>query len=736
MLSEILHRIRGISLIWKLLIPFAFFSFAGTTILVYIGLTSQQDIIKNEEKAGLLNYYKLFQTHIDTTGEKALALSTMIANDGNVKNMMAAGDRDGLKRYLLPVFQKLQNDFGIRQFHLHQPPGKSFLRLHLPDKFGELLAYRRTILDSMRTRKGISGLEWGVSGLGIRGVAPIIKDDTLVGSLEIGYPFGPTILNELKNHWGPDFTVFEKRDDNEYSLLATTHSRGYNHLSPEFLEDYKEPEPLILIAPGDNPDRAILLGPLRDYRGDFVGLVQVDVNRSAISERLAMTRRLMVIVGISGIVISFFLVWVVAILFTKPIEEIVKEAREIAEGERETHLDPRPDDEIGKLTDSLNTMLDSLMERRRQVEEYARTLEKKVEDRTEDLVSSEEKYRTLVENLPLIVYRLLEDGSTEFVNPYFSEKLGYTAEEAVGNKNFWLEKICGAPRDQMDEMLEECLKENLNVRKERVVKSKSGETFTFIDHAIPRTDNKKGGKAIEGIMVDITELKELQEKSVRTEEIRLLGEISARFAHEIRNPLATAGGFARRLKDSLPEDTKDHEFAQIIVEEVARLESLLKIILSSLEQVPLCISEVALNGLLEKFLEDNEDYISAKKIRVEALLSSSIPPIQGDEDQLIRALENLLRCSILSIPEGDTLFVQTFAEHEKVFIVIRHKAEKLGDEDVEQFFFPRLTAECDTAVQGLPLSKIIIHRHGGKIDAFREQNDLVLKIELPVSTPE
>jgi PAS domain S-box-containing protein len=736
MLSDVLHRIRGISLIWKLLIPFAFFSFAGTTILVYIGLSSQEDLIKKEEKAGLLNDYKLFQTHIKNTGEKALGLSTIIASDSNVKTMVTGEDREGLEKYLLPVFHKLKSDFGIRQFHVHIPPGKSFLRLHIPEEFGEMLPYRSTVRDSMKTGKGIAGLEWGVSGLGIRGVAPIMTDGLLVGSVEIGYPFGPTLLNELKENWGPDFTVFEKRAREDYSLLATTHSRIYDHLSPEFLGNHEESAPLILIAPGNNPDRAILLGPVKDYSGEIVGLVQVDVNRSAINERLAMTRKLMVIVGIAGIGISFFLVWVVASLFTKPIEEIVKEAREIAEGEREIHLDARPNDEIGMLTDSLNIMLDSLIERRRQVEEYARTLERKVQDRTEELVSSEEKYRTLVENLPLIVYRLLEDGTTEFVNPYFSEKLGYSVDEAVGTKNFWFEKICGHHDGQPDEMLEKCFQENLNVRVERVVKDKDGQSFTFIDHAIPRIDEKNGVKAIEGIMVDITELKELQEKSVRIEEIRLLGEISSRFAHEIRNPLATAGGFARRLKDSLPGETKAHEFARIIVEEVARLESLLKIILSSLEEEPLCISEVDLNGIFEEFLEENKVLITTRKISVDTSFSPANPQIQADKDQLTRALENLLRCAILSIPEGSKIFLQTLGEPEKVVITIRHRAEKMGDEDVEQFFFPRFTAECDTAVQGLPLSKIIIHRHGGKVDVFREDKDLAFKIELPVRATE
>jgi nitrogen-specific signal transduction histidine kinase len=237
-------------------------------------------------------------------------------------------------------------------------------------------------------------------------------------------------------------------------------------------------------------------------------------------------------------------------------------------------------------------------------------------------------------------------------------------------------------------------------------------------------------------MVDITELKELEDKAFRTEEIRLLGEISARFAHEIRNPLATAGGFARRLRDALPENTKNREFASIIVEEVARLEGLLKIMLSSLEPFPLSITMVHLNSIIEAFLVNQKDQISAKGLVVETSLSTAIPGIQGDEKKLTGALENLFKCAILSASQGERIFIQTYGESDKVFVILRHKSDRMGDEDVEQFFFPRVTAECDTVVQGLPLSKIIIHRHGGKIDVSRERDDIFLKIELPTHVPD
>ena len=103
-----------------------------------------------------------------------------------------------------------------------------------------------------------------------------------------------------------------------------------------------------MIAPADHPSSSILIGPIKDYYGDAVAVVEMESDRTKIIRQLTRTRNLMIIVGAGGILVSFVLIWVVAILFTRPIEEIVKRAREIAEGKREARLNPRPDDEIGR----------------------------------------------------------------------------------------------------------------------------------------------------------------------------------------------------------------------------------------------------------------------------------------------------------------------------------------------------------------------------------------------------
>ena len=435
----------------------------------------------------------------------------------------------------------------------------------------------------------------------------------------------------------------------------------------------------------------------------------------------------------TGIVISFLFTFLVAALFTRPIKQIVKEAQDIAQEKRERRLEPRPLDEIGMLTDALNTMIEALRKKRMEIQDYARNLERRVQERTADLVAAMEDYRTLVEHVPLIVYRVLRDGTTEFINSYLTDSLGYTIEEAVRDKTFWRKKICGKDLQGGKDMFTTCFEHGEECWVERQVTHKDGRVLTFIDHAIPTRDESGKTKWVDGIMIDISELKRLQERALQTEEIRILGEISARMAHEIRNPLAAAGGFARRLLDSLPKQDPRHKLAQIIMKEVARLEHFLKILLTSIEPFELSLSPVDVNRLLRSMVVKLEGDLKSRKITVKEAFSREFPDIQGDEQRLNQAFQSLLRHAIVSIPEGGELFLSTDHAGDSVSVILRYKVPHLSEDDLEQFFFPHVEAETESTILDLPLSKIIIHRHGGKVDVLQEEgNALTIRIELPI----
>ena len=264
MFSDFINRFRMISLKWKLLIPYLFFSFVGTTSLVLIGLSSQQEIIKEEEKKELLRYYDIFQVSVRQKAEQALAMATVIAEDPIIEDLLWKQDRSGLLDYVQPLFEKLKKDFGIKQLHFHILPGKSYLRVHKPEQSGEMIAYRTSIMDVLKTGQGAKSLEWGLTGLGIRGIAPVYRNKELAGSMEIGYPFGRSFLEKQTKRWGPDFSVYEKRGPHTYTLLASTKKSGKKFSPSESLAADSLEKTQIFIAPPGFPGIALLAGPLRE----------------------------------------------------------------------------------------------------------------------------------------------------------------------------------------------------------------------------------------------------------------------------------------------------------------------------------------------------------------------------------------------------------------------------------------------------------------------------------------
>ena len=155
--------------------------------------------------------------------------------------------------------------------------------------------------------------------------------------------------------------------------------------------------------------------------------------------------------------------------------------------------------------------------------------------------------------------------------------------------------------------------------------------------------------------------------------------------------------------------------------------------LSSIEPITLCISDVDINRILGVLLNEVEALIYQKGIRIETSLSTILPKIQCDEGLLIRAFDTLVKHAVLSMPEEDLLIVSTSSADEYIYVTIRYTEEGLSEEDLGQFFFPRFTSSTIISEEELPLSKIIIHRHGGKVEVSVEEKNLaVIKVRLPI----
>ncbi len=374
-------------------------------------------------------------------------------------------------------------------------------------------------------------------------------------------------------------------------------------------------------------------------------------------------------------------------------------------------------DETGEIIGSVGILSD--------ISDYKRA-EALVRQRTADLIESEEKYRTLVENVPLVVYRMGPAGEVLFVNQFVEELFGYGPEEILRNPTLWTESLYDEDRGRVRELRRKSTAQGKEFITEYRVRHKNGHMVYVIDQAIPFYAPAGLVSSMDGIIMDVTGRVKLQEDIVRTEGLKTISEVSERLAHEIRNPLVSAGGFARRLLSSMGPDDPNRSKVEIIVKEVGRLELILRMILSYIQPVELHRAMEDLNGLIRSVVESMGVEIGERSARVDLDLDDGLPEAWVDPKQIQRVLENLIKAALSQMPVGSTLIVNTGRRNELFVVEMRYPVQHMAPDDVEHYFYPFTTFQKAHAIIDLPTSKILVEKHGGTIKASLERPGMLL----------
>ena len=239
--------------------------------------------------------------------------------------------------------------------------------------------------------------------------------------------------------------------------------------------------------------------------------------------------------------------------------------------------------------------------------------------------------------------------------------------------------------------------------------------------AILRKDKEK----IESLNRDLAEsletMKHLQGKLMEVEKLSALGRLTADVAHEIRNPLTAVGGFAKRLEKRLPEKTTEKEYARIIVNEVARLERILRDTLTFSREAKYHFQYADLNHLLSCTETKFCDVCQEKRLLLEARPALGLPPCIVDEDQIRQALDNLVTNAIDAMTEGGTLTLATRIVCENgthyVVIDVSDTGPGISPDLLKRIFDPFYSTKKIGQGTGLGLSicKKIMEEHCGSI---------------------
>ncbi|TLM68902.1 MAG: sensor histidine kinase [Deltaproteobacteria bacterium] len=207
---------------------------------------------------------------------------------------------------------------------------------------------------------------------------------------------------------------------------------------------------------------------------------------------------------------------------------------------------------------------------------------------------------------------------------------------------------------------------------------------------------------------------EIEEQLRRADRLSTLGELSAGLAHEIRNPLGSIRGTAEILKDGVAADDPRHEFAEILIKEVDRLNRVLEDFLRFARQAPVERGIFDLNAVVREVLDLTRRQAERNDVAVVADFAE-LPGLPGDGGQIRQALLNLVLNALQAMPAGGQLTVTTRGGTETVEVAVADTGPGIPDGEEERIFKTFVTTRADGTGLGLPISQRIVASHGGQI---------------------
>lgn len=211
------------------------------------------------------------------------------------------------------------------------------------------------------------------------------------------------------------------------------------------------------------------------------------------------------------------------------------------------------------------------------------------------------------------------------------------------------------------------------------------------------------------------EIRANQERLLRAERLSAVGEMAARVAHEIRNPLVAIGGFARLLLREAPDAGPMRENIQIIVSEVRRLETILREVLDYSSPALPKLARVDLARLACEALDLLQWELHEARIRGSCEVEQNLPEARADRDQVFQALINVLNNAVHAMPEGGTLVVCVRKLPGWFEIAVSDTGVGMTAEVCARIFEPFYTTASTGSGLGLTIAQQIFREHRGEI---------------------
>jgi PAS domain S-box-containing protein len=392
-------------------------------------------------------------------------------------------------------------------------------------------------------------------------------------------------------------------------------------------------------------------------------------------------------------------------------------------------------------TDSLNSCLAHTIHRfsdrfqhmhERSIRDHACNLEHEIAVRTNELSESERRYKTLVEEIN-DGYFVIHDERILFANQAFCRMHGTTLEKTLGQP--FLHFVAPEWRDRLREAYLGSSTAPLATSTIEYARIGSAPENSATE-VKGRVADLGQGPVIIGICRDISERVAMERKIRETEHLAYVGHLTASLSHELRNPLSSIKMNLQILSRKMELDAFDRRRMEIVVQEVSRLECILRQLLDITRPVKVDLAVVDVKELVRGCVVLMEPRANESRLEIVRRHSRALCPVMLDGDKVQQALINLLLNAIDVSPEGAriTVFAKIANKQENRYLELGVKDNGPGIEPdmIPHLFAPFVTSKAHGAGLGLSNVKRIAEAHGGTIEvASRKGRGASFTMRLP-----
>lgn len=364
-----------------------------------------------------------------------------------------------------------------------------------------------------------------------------------------------------------------------------------------------------------------------------------------------------------------------------------------------------------------------LGQKKNELEELNKNLESQVKARTEQLATSEKKFRTLVEKASDLIFSINDEGVFTYVSPNWKEILGHDTSMVLG-KSF-LEFIHPEESNNFIAFLNE-LKETKKSNNyfEYRVKHNNGEWKWYIFSFTPQFDANGKITLLIGIAHDISERKMAEKAVIQSQRLSAIGEMASAVAHDFNNSLQVIFSNLEiaLLDKTLSNKTKNHleTIKTSATDAAARVQLLQRF--SGKKQQETKYYKVNMNKIVEDVIDQSRPLWKDKQeekgleITIESKYSE-LPYVYGNEGELRSVLYNLVKNSIEAMPDGGKLFFETGLYDNGVYVRLTDNGIGMDEETKSRVFQPFFTTKGYEIGRGLGMSGAysIIKEHKGEL---------------------